>query len=82
MFEQECPVCGRPVQILWQHRKHSVICTHCRGNFVAGAEQVGSAFLLQRADELLEAVVRRLHGEVADTVGTYSGPAALRKVSA
>lgn len=82
MFVQECPVCGRPAQILLQHRGESVTCRHCCGGFVAGAEPTHTAQLLQRAEKLLETAVRRLHVRSTHAVNVISDPAANRKLSA
>ena len=62
-FIQECPTCGRRLQIRVEYLGKKVVCQHCQGQFVACdpanshcdcAEQGSS--LLHRADELLESV--------------------------
>jgi ActR/RegA family two-component response regulator len=35
-FRQECPVCGRPLQIQSKYVGRLIACQHCRGQFVAG----------------------------------------------
>jgi hypothetical protein len=72
-FCQECPTCGRLLQIRVEYLGKQVVCQHCRGKFVAtdpataryaGAHANHS--LLQRADELLEGVaLRKSHPPVA-----------------
>ncbi len=60
-FIEECPTCGRRVQVRVEYLGRQVVCRHCRGSFIArGAtgrtdpsESVDP--LLQRADELLRA---------------------------
>ncbi len=60
-FIQECPTCGRRLQIRVEYLGKAVVCQHCRGRFTAcdpasnrySGVLVGDA-LLQRADELLE----------------------------
>jgi len=59
-FFQECPVCGRGLQVRVEYLGKRVICQHCRGQFIARdpaslryeAPPPADA-LLQRADELL-----------------------------
>jgi len=60
-FIEECPTCGRRVQVRVEYLGRQVVCQHCRGAFVAhgtaGRTDPGSSIhpLLQRADELLRA---------------------------
>jgi DNA-directed RNA polymerase subunit RPC12/RpoP len=64
-FVQECPTCGRRLQIRVEYLGKQVVCQHCQGRFVASDPsnvriddgQAGNA-LLRRADELLESVDR------------------------
>ena len=64
-FNQDCPVCGRPVcgrglRIAVELLGQEVVCQHCRGQFLA-ASPADSAYspsdsglaLLQRAEQLL-----------------------------
>jgi len=62
-FVQDCPTCGRHLQVRVEYLGKSLICRHCRGTFQAldpssgSAPQVGSSHpLVQRADELLDSV--------------------------
>jgi hypothetical protein len=65
-FVQECPTCGRRLQIRVEYLGKRVACQHCQGTFVAaepaslrgGAVDQGSA-LLRRANELLDSVAKR-----------------------
>lgn len=60
-FVQECPTCGRSLQIRVAYLGKQVVCQHCNGRLEAcdpastarAPEQSGSD-LLRRADELLE----------------------------
>ena len=60
-FTQECPTCGRRLQIRVVFLGRNVICQHCRGELLA-LDAVGNRYpgslpaenLLRRADELLE----------------------------
>ena len=60
-FVQECPTCGRSLQIRVAYLGKHVVCQHCNGRFEAcdpasaayPPEQSGIA-LLRRADELLQ----------------------------
>jgi hypothetical protein len=65
-FVQECPTCGRRLQILVEYLGKRVVCEHCRGRFVAsdpsgarGHEVPPSQSLLRRAEELLQTVSRQ-----------------------
>ncbi|HID76297.1 MAG TPA: hypothetical protein EYP56_09915 [Planctomycetaceae bacterium] len=58
-FLQDCPTCGRRLQIRVEFLGRQVACQHCRGRFVAcdpatrpGAE--GGDSVLQRAEQLLK----------------------------
>jgi len=68
-FVQECPTCGRSLQVRVSYLGKNVVCQHCHGRFQAydpaaglpppeSASDSGMA-LLQRADELLESVRQR-----------------------
>ena len=62
-FVQECPICGRRLQIRVEYLGRSVVCQHCQGRLVAAdpanhrcdcAESANS--LIRRADELLASI--------------------------
>lgn len=60
-FVQECPICGRKLNIRIQYLGRLVVCQHCRGEFLAqdpanGGPQPHSEDILRRAQELLENV--------------------------
>lgn len=65
-FVQECPTCGRRLQIRVEHLGRKVVCQHCQGHLTAAdpancrcdCAEMGNA-LLRRADELLEAIALR-----------------------
>jgi len=64
---QQCPVCGRPLEVAAEHRGRRVTCTHCRGRFRAdGADNHLNAMdhrvrrVLRRADRLLAMAGRPL----------------------
>ena len=72
-FMQECPTCGRNLQIRIEYLGKQVACLHCDAEFEA-CDPASAAYppmksglaLLQRADELLEMVAaanRRNHPE-------------------
>ncbi len=60
-FVQECPTCGRNLQVRVEYLGKQVICQHCSARFVA-CEPGSAAYppegsglsLLQRAEQLLE----------------------------
>jgi DNA-directed RNA polymerase subunit RPC12/RpoP len=65
-FIQECPTCGRRLQIRVEHLGRRVVCQHCQGRLIAtdpanarcDRAELGNA-LLRRADELLETIAQR-----------------------
>lgn len=65
-FVQECPTCGRSLQVRVEYLGKTVVCQHCHGRFEAcdptsasyPPSQSGIA-LLRRAEELLESVNQR-----------------------
>jgi hypothetical protein len=65
-FLQECPTCGRRLQIRVEYLGRKVVCQHCQGHFIAAdsanfrCDGVESGHnLLRRADELLESISQR-----------------------
>ncbi len=65
-FVQECPTCGRRLQIRVEYLGKRVACQHCQGEFAAadataarGDPADAGGDLLQRANELLETVAQR-----------------------
>ena len=64
-FVQECPTCGRRLNIRVEYLGKGVVCQHCAGRFVAYDEANGPSpasesglSLLQRAEELLDSAAR------------------------
>jgi hypothetical protein len=62
-FVQECPTCGRRLQIRVEYLGREMECRHCHGRLLAidssnsRCDSAKSAeVLLRRADELLEAI--------------------------
>jgi hypothetical protein len=65
-FVQECPTCGRRLQIRVEYLGRRVVCRHCQGQLTAAdpanmrCDCGGSAdALLRRADKLLDSVAHR-----------------------
>jgi hypothetical protein len=65
-FVQECPTCGRRLQIRVEHLGRRVVCQHCHGRLIAtdpASIRCDSAepqdALLRRANDLLESVANR-----------------------
>jgi len=65
-FIQECPTCGRRLQVRVEHLGKTMVCDHCHGRFVArDPESVPrgvvpcSDDLLRRADALLASLERQ-----------------------
>ncbi len=65
-FIQECPTCGRALQVRVQYLGKLVKCRHCQGDFEA-CDPTSAAYppalsgidLLRRADQLLDSVDTR-----------------------
>ena len=58
-YVQECPTCGRRLQIRVEYLGRRLICQHCQGSLVASDPAMRGDCgnqLLKRADELLAAV--------------------------
>lgn len=65
-FFQECPTCGRSLQIRVEYLGKRLVCQHCQGKFLAmdaasarGAYVDHGSALLRRANELLESTMLR-----------------------
>lgn len=65
-FVQECPTCGRRLQIRVEHLGRKVVCQHCQGHLIATDPtsircdcMEPTNALLRRADELLESIAHR-----------------------
>ncbi len=55
-FVQECPTCGRSLQVSVEYLGKQLVCQHCHGRFEArdpSNTRPSSDALLRRADELL-----------------------------
>jgi len=66
-FVQECPICGRRVQVRVSYLGKRIACRHCGAQFAACDPQSpeyppldSSLALLTRADQLLEASASRV----------------------
>jgi hypothetical protein len=62
-FVQECPRCGRRVEVRVEYLGRLVVCDHCQGRFEAtdptgvdGRADIRSSALLERAEQLLAEV--------------------------
>ena len=58
-FVQECPTCGRRLQVRVGYLGKSVVCQHCRGRFIAcdpasNRYSASDSALMRRAEELLQ----------------------------
>jgi len=45
-FYQNCPVCGRSLRIAVKYFGRPMSCAHCRGEFLAGREEMAARSLL------------------------------------
>jgi hypothetical protein len=62
-FVQECPTCGRSLQIRVDYLGKRVICQHCHGSLMARAQEPAAhrgVDLLRRASELIDLAEQRL----------------------
>ncbi len=66
-FVQECPVCGRPLEVRVEYLGHRVSCLHCGGVFVASDSADRGNLLIERgnrmirrAEQLLQMATHRL----------------------
>ena len=65
-FLQECPTCGRKLEIKVEYLGKKLVCQHCHGKFIAQdpstalADTIptGGSSVLQRADELLRMLTK------------------------
>ena len=64
-FVQECPTCGRKLQVRVEHLGKKVVCRHCAAKFEAYDSSSGSypptdssVALLARAEELIDTASR------------------------
>lgn len=60
-FVQDCPTCGRRLQIRVEYLGRKMACDHCHGRFVARdpssvSRGVSESDLLRRAEELLQSL--------------------------
>jgi hypothetical protein len=65
-FVQECPTCGRRLQIRVEYLGKRVVCQHCQGHLIAADATnsrrdggVSPDALIRRANELLESITNR-----------------------
>ena len=65
-FVQECPTCGRKLQIRVEYLGRKVVCRHCQGNLIAADSTnvrcdcgTPTNALVRRANELLKSVAHR-----------------------
>lgn len=63
-FTQECPTCGRSVQVRVEYLGRSVACMHCRGHFRA-SDPNGTSHFPPEADEH-ELLLARVESLLAD----------------
>ena len=65
-FVQECPTCGRCLQVRIEYLGRTVVCQHCRGSLEASdpasaalSPSTSGHALLERADQLLASANER-----------------------
>ena len=64
-YVQECPTCGRRLQIRVEYLGRQLVCPHCQGQLTAADPDnppcdcgASSSSLLRRADELLASIAQ------------------------
>ena len=74
-FVQECPTCGRNLQVRVEYLGKQVVCQHCSARFeacepgtAAYAAQNSGLSLLERADQLLQTSAAAASGPPTDVV--------------
>ncbi|MCA9263925.1 MAG: hypothetical protein KDA60_08735 [Planctomycetales bacterium] len=66
-YVQNCPTCGRSLQVRLQYLGKRVVCRHCHGEFIAtdpesqSASSASDSSILARADELLSSLEGERH---------------------
>lgn len=78
-FVQECPTCGRTLQVRIEYLGKKVTCQHCAASFVAFDPDAGypgkcetGISILDRAEELIESAAAKVaHGVVASDQASY-----------
>ncbi len=61
-YVQECPTCGRRLQIRVEYLGRRLVCQHCQGSLIAADPAMRGDCgnkLLKRADELLASVANQ-----------------------
>lgn len=64
-FVQECPTCGRRLEIRVEYMGRRVACQHCHGQFLATDQPesddtaASSSSILRRANSLIELLARK-----------------------
>ena len=75
-FVQECPTCGRNLQVRVEYMGKRVVCQHCKAKFEA-CDPTSAAYppmesslsLLARADQLIESAARSTLSTPTRTAG-------------
>jgi hypothetical protein len=62
-FVQECPTCGRSLEVKVEYLGKKLACLHCRGTFVAKdpSNQLRDTTILRRAERLLMLTAQHPH---------------------
>jgi hypothetical protein len=75
-FVQECPTCGRNLQVRVDYLGKRVVCQHCKARFeacdpssAAYPPMESSLSLLARADQLIESATRSAMSTTTRTAG-------------
>ena len=75
-FVQECPTCGRNLQVRVEYMGKRVVCQHCKAKFEACdptsesyPPMESSLSLLARADQLIESAARSTLSTPSRTAG-------------
>ncbi|MBI1901975.1 MAG: hypothetical protein HYS13_12805 [Planctomycetia bacterium] len=60
-YVQECPTCGRRLEVRVEHLGRKLVCQHCGGEFIAreGPPQESNELMLRAERLLTESAIRR-----------------------
>jgi DNA-directed RNA polymerase subunit RPC12/RpoP len=81
VYVQECPICGRPLEISVEYLGKELICDHCGGRFIArdpashgNPQSEQHDIMLHRVDELLDISEQRLGFQHSHHQSMGAGP--------
>jgi ribosomal protein L37AE/L43A len=52
-FYEACPICGRPLRVDVRYLGRWVLCSHCKGEFIAGQQQFPRTWAIAPAEGVM-----------------------------